>query len=450
MRRVVFLCAVTVLANAVIAAERSATEPSAKGFEAGVARKAITPDGPVWMSGFAFRKHVSEGVLHDLWAKALALRDPNGERFVMVTIDVIGLPREVSDPVAARVKAIYGLERRQLMFNASHTHGCPIIWPNLASIFQGTPEDQQNLLKYRDRLIENLVEVVGKSLDDLSPATLTVGHGSAHFSVNRRELKRPVDPDVPVLKIAAPDGRVRAVLFGYACHNVSMGLSYKINGDFAGFAQIDLEKAMPGASAMFFQLCGAEQNPRLDGDPESKSKELGQTLAAEVQRVLEGPMKPIEPDIRTDFGIAQAELQRQDRSVFEEEAKHKKPEHRRRAKTVLDRIDSGRMDWHVPVPVQVVALGDKLVLLGIGGEVVDDYSTRLKRDFPQIDLIVAGYTNEVMCYIPSRRVLDKGDYEAVNSMVWYNQPGPFAGSVEETVISACHRLLKKLNVKPVK
>jgi hypothetical protein len=40
-------------------------------FEAGVGRVKITPPTPFWMSGYAARTHPSEGVLQDLWAKAL-------------------------------------------------------------------------------------------------------------------------------------------------------------------------------------------------------------------------------------------------------------------------------------------------------------------------------------------------------------------------------------------
>ena len=105
--------------------------------------------------------------------------------------------------------------------------------------------------------------------------------------------------------------------------------------------------------------------------------------------------------------------------------------------------------WQVAVPVQVVGLGEKLALVALGGEVVVDYSLRLKREYPQFDLIVAGYTNDVMCYIPSRRVLGMVGhygYEIVESMIYYEQPGPFAESVEECVVGACHRLLAKLEV----
>ena len=104
---------------------------AAADFQAGVARIRITPQNSIWMSGYASRDHPSEGVLQDLWAKALALEDSRGNRLVIVTVDVIGLPRSISDLVAARVQKQHGLERARLLLNFSHTHTGPLIWRNL-------------------------------------------------------------------------------------------------------------------------------------------------------------------------------------------------------------------------------------------------------------------------------------------------------------------------------
>nr|HPG89491.1 hypothetical protein [Hyphomicrobium sp.] len=60
----------------------------------------------------------------------------------------------------------------------------------------------------------------------------------------------PVDHTVPVLAARAEDGRLLAVLFGYACHNTTTAI-YEINGDYAGFAQLALEQQHPGATALF-------------------------------------------------------------------------------------------------------------------------------------------------------------------------------------------------------
>ena len=100
--------------------------------------------------------------------------------------------------------------------------------------------------------------------------------------------------------------------------------------------------------------------------------------------------------------------------------------------------------------VQAIRFGEGLTFLGLGGEVVVDYALRAKREFATENLVVAGYCHDVMCYIPSRRVLHEGGYEPMDSMVYYGMPGPFAESVEEQVFESARRILKQVGAKPTR
>ena len=121
------------------------------------------------------------------------------------------------------------------------------------------------------------MKAIGAAIADLAPATVEFGEGSVDFAVNRRQStpkgvnigvnpNGPGDHSVPVLKVTGPDGKLRAVLFGYACHNTTLGADiYQLTGDYAGFAAADLEARHPGATALFLMLCGADQNPNPRG-----------------------------------------------------------------------------------------------------------------------------------------------------------------------------------------
>src|SRR6266536_627815 len=129
---------------------------SAAGLRAGVARVDITPRGPIWMSGYASRNHPSEGVRQPLWARALAIETAGG-RVVIVTMDLVALPAEVSDQVAARARKQFGIERSRLLLNVSHTHTGPVVWPALATMVDGPPAEETKLREYADGLVDNLV-----------------------------------------------------------------------------------------------------------------------------------------------------------------------------------------------------------------------------------------------------------------------------------------------------
>jgi neutral ceramidase len=424
-------------------------------LRAGAARVKITPPTPFWMSGYAARTHPSEGVLQDLWARALAVSDGEGGRVVFVSTDLIGLSRAISTEVAAGARERFGLEPSELVLNSSHTHSGPLVWQNLPVLLDLDAEDERAVEAYGRELARKLVDVIGDALRGLAPARLAVGHGSVGFAVNRRVRTRegyrigvnpdgPVDHDVPVLTVTAPDGSLVAVLFGYACHNTTLrGDFYLIGGDYAGQAQDELEQAHPGATALFVMLCGGDQNPHPRETLEW-ARRHGRTLAAEVSRLLEASLSPVRPPIRTAFEEIRLDFAPHAREVFEQEAEHSDPYRRRRARRMLAAYDRGSPVRQTPYPVQAVRFGRDLTFLALGGEVVVDYATRLKWAFPEENLIVAGYSHDVMCYIPSRRVLREGGYEAVESMIYYGQPGPFAESVEEKIVSAARRVMERV------
>ena len=52
----------------------------------------ITPETAVWLAGYA-TKRPPDGKLHDLWMKALAIEDADGERAVLITSDFQGVPK---------------------------------------------------------------------------------------------------------------------------------------------------------------------------------------------------------------------------------------------------------------------------------------------------------------------------------------------------------------------
>jgi hypothetical protein len=279
------------------------------GLRAGAARVDITPDGPIWMAGYASRTHPSTGVLQPLSAKALAIEDSKGGRIVIVTTDLVGLPRSVTDVAAARILKEHGLDRSRLVFNSSHTHTGPLVRGNLITMFDLTAEERAKVDQYGSTLTGRLVEVVAAAIQDLSPATLDYGFGEAGFAMNRRQFtangvkigvnpQGPTDHSVPVIRVRAADGRLRAVLFAYACHNTTLtGEFYEISGDYAGFAQSAIEEAHPGITALFLMLCGGDQNP----EPRSTvalARQHGSALAHEVDRVLDEKLTPMKGPIR--------------------------------------------------------------------------------------------------------------------------------------------------------
>lgn len=424
-------------------------------YQAGVATLVITPDEAIYLSGYASRDHPSEGVALDLKAKALVIQDKLGQRTLIVSTDLIGLPRSIADLAAARIEKDYGIGRAHILLNSSHTHTGPLLANNLNLMFQLSAHDQEVVERYSRKLTDNLVALAGEAIQDLRPANLWFGNGQAHFAVNRREPTPtgikigvnpagPTDPDVPVLKVTGIDGRLRAVLFGYACHNTTLtGEFYKISGDYAGFAQRDIEQAHPGAAAMFLMLCGGDQNPNPRGTL-PLAEEHGATLAAEVMRVLAGKMQPVHGAVRAAFQVVDLDFAYQTRESFASRLQDPNPVRVRHAQAMLRAYDEGHPIRHYPYPVEAIAFGKSLTVLALGGEVVVDYVLRVKKEYGAKGILVAAYSNDVMSYIPSLRVLKEGGYEANESMLYYGGPGPYADDVEDRIFSTIRKVMARV------
>ena len=434
-----------------IAAEETTLESL---WKAGVARVEITPAEPVWMGGFASRTHPSEGVLLPLFAKALALQDGEGNRVVLVTSDLLGFPKTVSDRIRDRIEQNHGLSRAQIILSGSHTHGGPVVGDSLRCMYPMNDEQEAAVMRYTAALEEKIVALVGEALNALAPAALSSGNGLARIAVNNRNNNEaamtpatvpvgPSDYSVPTLRVTREDGSLAAIVFGYACHPTSLA-GYLFSGDFTGFAQAFLEDAHPGATALYFAGCGGDQKamPRL-GRTVARARQQGKTLAAAVTCVLEKPMRHLEPRLRTAYNEVLLDLEpAPDAETYRERIETTKGYQHLCNQWMLDRLErEGSLPTAWPVPVQLWQLGDQQ-LVTIGGEVMVEYALRTKERLGE-DTFVMGYANDLMSYLPSERVLEEGGYEGASSQLIYGMPNVWKTGLEARILDAVERLARE-------
>jgi len=440
-------------------------------FKAGVASDVITPEQSMWMAGYASRTKPSEGKASELYAKVLALEDTQGTRLVIVTVDLIGIPRPSREWLQIQVQQHHNLLPESLLLCASHTHCGPVIRETKYSIYGDSfyglsPEYTQRSQQYVEALQQKLLQLVGQAIENLAEARLSYSHARAGFAMNRR-LKTekgyriapnpdgPVDHDVPVLRICTPDDELIAVLFGYACHNTTLSF-YEFCGDYSGFAQRYIQEAHPGAAALFIAGCGADQNPYPRGTLDL-AQQHGRALANAVEAALVSQPRPIRGPIRSVLETVTLEFaEPPSREQLQEQAKSDNKYDRRHAEVLLKELEqTGKIRTTYPYLVQVVQFGNDLTIVALAGEVVVDYSLRLKAELARLGagatperagppIWVAGYCNDVFGYVPSLRVLQEGGYEGGHAMRYTMLPGPFAPSIEKRIVDKVHELVDKV------
>lgn len=383
-------------------------------LKAGVAQQIITPAMNMWMAGYASRKKPAEGKVQELYAKALALEDVAGKRFVFVTLDLIGILPRLRMRMEEKVQNAYGLPPESILLNASHTHSGPEY-----RVEKGREKEAQ---EYTAFLEERMMKVIGDAITDLKPAAVSWSRSRCGFAMNRRlpsptgyqnspNPDGPVDHEVPVLQVVSPEGQARAVLFGYACHNTCLG-EFQYCGDYAGYAQEYLQENRPGFVALFMNGCSGDQNPypRRGGvvpglTALDLAKMHGRSLSNAVEVAMQVPKRVVGGRIRAAY-----------------------------EKVSLDYAPEKKRAPHL-YPVQVARFGEALTVVALGSETTIDYSIRLKRELSKDSATwVAGYSNDYTGYVPSLRVLKEGGYEA--------QAG-WAEDVEERIVKKVHELVEE-------
>ena len=438
-----------------------AVNSSLASWNGGIAKVRITPESFMPMSGYASRgaKHAT-GTLTDLWAKALVIQDDDGTTAVLVTLDLIGLDRELSRSICDSIAKDHSLKRSQIALNTSHTHTGPVVARNLRPMHYLLLDEENRKLvdDYAAFLEESISKAVGEAFENLAPAEFTWGNSTATFAANRRDndqnnipalrangqLKGPHDHDVPVL-LMRQDNELKGIIFGYACHCTTLS-SFEWSGDYAGFAQAELEEIYPGSIAMFWAGCGADQNP-LPRRTVELAQRYGSHLAHAVSQVIGRDEHAITGKLETAYkevDLALAKLPSREELIRQSESSNKYEA--ARAQHHLGKIDAGEsLAQSYPYPVQRWDVGDDVQWYFLGGEVVVDYAIKIKADYGSeshngTNVWCAGYSNDVMAYIPSLRVLLEGGYEGGGAMVYYGLPTVWSEEVEATITKTIKEL----------
>ena len=392
----------------------------------GIATVDITPEGPVWMGGFAARKRPSEGVWKNIEA-ACVVFDNGATRIAFVAVDLCKIYEpQLVDLRAAAQEA--GIGPQQVMINASHNHSGP-------TLRQSKNADYCALFKDRTE------PLFGEAVRDLKPAVLHYAVGMSAMGVNRRQLneegrcvgmrpepRKPIDPDVPVLRISSPEGNVRAIVFGYACHPSTMN-DYTVGPDYVGYARDWIAAAYPGAVPVFLRGCGGDIKTRYTTasgrfgcvllDPVQLTAELGHELGRAVVVALTVPTGPVpaEPLRASTEGVAHpvhlSGIVEKVRVPDKEDPEGKSHE-----------IYMGA--WRI---------GD-LYVFGSQCELCSSIGLRIKRELAPLRVWTNGYTHWGGGYIPDAASYPEGGYEVNASTV--------SPQTEDIVVGNACRYIRRL------
>lgn len=452
-----------------------AAEAGSSPATAGWAEVNITPPVGIALGGRGGPETLAKKVLDPLCAQVLYLRDSKGAGFVLVSLDLISLPHDLSDRLRTVIAQELGVEWNLVVLNTSHTHSGPYM---LRSLMAGVEPAPQIELDYFKMLEEKVTLATRAAAKAMWPVKVKVFEGKTQIGVNRRGTnnqgriqmtpapQKPFDERVWVLKLTPPNGQPPALVFSCACHPVIVyGYEYAaISADFPGVARASLRESL-GAKAhvQFVQGFAGDIRPRILADLEKRRfrqsrpedlRQAGKDLAEAVRAALNTPGETLLPDIA---GTGDRPFLPRDkapnREVYEEmkaAALAKANQFRLGVSDYwLQRYETGegfaRGDaWSLGL----IRLAENQWIVHAGGEPCVEWQPKIAQWLPSLKVVTWGYSQEARSYLPTEALLTEGGYEVLESnRARASTPAPFAPGIEKAVRDSLLRQLAFMRAK---
>ena len=425
-------------------------------YRVGISTVDITPPVGIFLAGFAARQEPSTDVYHMLRATAIAIEDDHTP-LMMVGAEILGF-YERTEAVRDRIHKATGIPHANIVLNGSHTHCGPCI-REIDRERHGELDEE-----YIESLIGKVSQCATSAWNSRIPARLRFGVGHCDIAVSRRKPDgqggvewKPApdeshDHQVPVLTIETLEGALRGVIFSYACHPTSRG-GTSIGGDYVCFAYDRINGKYPQVNACFIQGCGGDQKTK-PVDPASdrfipreinEIEQIGTQLGEAVIQVIEsGPMADISGPISVARSILDLETEHPDLDLVEAGLKDSREFVKSWAKHLKNAIDSGEpLPATVSFETQSIRFGQTLGIVTLSGEMCVEHGLRLKRDLSSHfeNLLIVGYSNGIIGYVPVKRQIPEGGYEVWFSQQYMKRTGPYVEETEDLIHEIVHRNL---------
>ena len=424
-------------------------------LEAGVAREIITPKVGAMLSGY-LPARPCESINDDLTATAAIFRQGE-EIIVLLSVTVLDVPFELTSELRSSIGGELGISPTKVIVSASHTHSGP---STRYDDFYGPPDMEyiNNVFKTR------CLKAAKDAFKNLRPVKAGIGETESNVGINRRKVlldgsivlgHNPwglFDSRMTVLSFCGNDSIPYLNIIHYGAHTNGAGINKEVTRDWPGVMTDRLEKET-GALTIYLQGAEGDVAARIainGRDTYHKDRSLSQTLelgglagidAARAWRNIkdyrdmelrtaEGdiciPYEPLWPLEIIKRKLTQTEESRYAHTYKTIEKLHEKRENK-----------AGCFDFH-----QTLFCIGHAVFVPFPFEVFSEISLRLRDYSPYQHTLLMGVTNGSASYLPTKRELAGGGYEA-DCFYWEN-PYRLPDDMDTRIINENLKIIKAL------
>jgi hypothetical protein len=418
-------------------------------FQCGVARTLLSPPWGVELAGWGYYLGRAWRRVRDhTAATALALDD--GERSAaLIAVDLMYADAEFTRAVRSEVARHTEIPPNAICVGCSHSHNTPT-----AAFIRGAGEIDP---LYKAWAARQAATAAILAWGRRQPAAFHAGKAELPgWTVNRTRDGGPVDTRLGVWRVDDADGRPFAAVVNFQAHPVVMMAlgADDLSRDWPGQVTDHLEEKHPGLTALFFQGACGDVNFEAGWHDPAVCHEPGRAVAAAALLALASARPTDDPRVGAAALSVTLPTRRWDRAEVlrvREEGEHRLrtgdttgwldgfarvivnyparlPERYGgdvgRAVKAVSRfavewatqtlIDLDERPETLTTEAQAVRVGDAW-LAANGSELFTTLALDLRRRWPHDDLMIAGYANDSIGYVPDAHDVERKSYAAWQS-----------------------------------
>ena len=392
---------------------------NAQSFKAGAAKRIITPEKLIPISGGMGEPVMPTGKVGELYVRAVVL-EKNNTRTAIVSVDNIGWPAYLGDMSRNLVK---GIAPENILIGATHTHSAPDAY--------GFPDEKGNTgadLKYLDWCINQIADAINEAVANLQPAYIKTAVGEARGKIAYNYYAEKLyDPRCGVIQAIAGSGKTKGqvifTLINYAIHPEVMGTDGKTLGPDLCGPLYDRIESKAGGMAIFMNSAQGGMvtaDTRLGNGKEANDWNecirIGNLLADEALRIIEPAQIQEDPGLyctskQIRFPVDSEAM----RYVFQNSP-------------VIIKYRTGNQDYStITTRLNLLNIG-KAQVITIPGEALPNIGFYVKRKMKSDQPFLFGLTNDAFGYMLTKE--DFGGFERYN-YVSRTSLGEMTGNIYE-------------------
>lgn len=425
---------------------------------AGAGKASITPPIGTPLSGYMAKERTATGVHDPIHARVIAVKHGD-DRFVIISLDLLSIDKAFTDQFTDKVSQGFHLPAENVFIHATHTHSGPGGNLKDTSIVNKAFPYLNGWMPYNESIVqlqhEQMTKAVDEALSSLELCDVRYSESKVHgIALNRNSPERPHDPELRVVEFRQHSGK-KLVLYHFACHPTIMHAdNTDVSADFPGVTSRNLEQQDDIRLALFLNgPCGdiSTRFTRRESTFEEVER-LGTLLSDGILRALDHSeevdvsrlkSKYVQVEIRPR-GIEDSETLR--KKLTDLQQKYRVMQSRGAPSAELRQLESQiegvansvevgdniRGITKINTLVQLLQLGD-IIFVGIPGELFAETGNEITASFNDVNLLVAGNTNDHIGYIVPKGYYEESNYESFMTLLEKGASETFRDTVIKSV-----------------